>query len=255
MEFNGAEKLGRLGRQTERLAKRFGRSTLLTLQHNAMDPMLHFFGADTHRELEARAYIHGVSGCFTREKLFKAVCEIANEDEKPPKRYLGVYLDAVDFGQINNNYGYSRGNDTLAVTGYALRSIFTSPDSERDAMVAAMGGDEFMALVPLGENMSDINYEYMTLQPIVEGLETRGTIHFDRMRSYLDTHSEAHNTPVYLALNRLLDAGIDNVELRYQAGILDVAGLTDEDVIGQRIDEFANEHSLKGEHTRGATRS
>lgn len=63
------------------------------------------------------------------------------ENNRPPTNAVLAFFDLDAFKQINEEFGYERGDETIRVAGTALRSALPE-----DAFLARWGGDEFVAV-------------------------------------------------------------------------------------------------------------
>ena len=79
---------------------------------------------------------------------------------KPAKKIAILYIDLDGFKSVNDQFGHSVGDRTLALTGNRLLQIVPSVD-----LVARIGGDEFMVLC---NTHVSVDYCYSLAQEIIK---------------------------------------------------------------------------------------
>jgi len=97
---------------------------------------------------------------FSMEKHLDRLMQAANHDEGRSSGKFGlVYVDLDKFKQINDRYGHRTGDLYLqAVTGRMKYQLRTGD------VLARIGGDEFIALVPILRSRSDVEEIAMRLE-------------------------------------------------------------------------------------------
>ena len=84
------------------------------------------------------AFYDSVTGLPNRNLILERISSCL---EKPAKEIAILYIDLDGFKSVNDQYGHSVGDRTLAVTGNRLLQVVPNAD-----LVARIGGDEFMVL-------------------------------------------------------------------------------------------------------------
>jgi len=98
----------------------------------------------THEQtVERLAYYDGLTGLPNRVKLTAVLNrELEIKPESPPSGTL-LYIDMDDLKMVNDSYGHSYGDAMIITAAMHLVSI-----AEPDSLVARVGGDEFIVLIP-----------------------------------------------------------------------------------------------------------
>ena len=84
------------------------------------------------------AFYDGITGLPNRNLILERISAYL---EKPAKKIAILYIDLDGFKSVNDQYGHSVGDRTLALTGNRLMQVVPNAD-----LVARIGGDEFMVL-------------------------------------------------------------------------------------------------------------
>ena len=91
--------------------------------------------------LHYRAHHDPLTGLANRTHFFDA---LATAFDDPTARVGLCYLDLDRFKRVNDTFGHAAGDELLRQAAGRLRSCVTEPDR----LVARMGGDEFVVLIP-----------------------------------------------------------------------------------------------------------
>ena len=93
--------------------------------------------------LIASSTVDGLTGCMTRDVLWRAIADEINRARRLHEPLSCVFLDLDGFKAVNDTDGHLCGDDVLAGVGDSLRATLRSYDT-----IARVGGDEFVLLLP-----------------------------------------------------------------------------------------------------------
>jgi diguanylate cyclase (GGDEF)-like protein len=102
-------------------------------------------------EHRVRAVVDPLTGVLTRAALRSRLDEVAHESQVPGARVSVIAFDIDDFKGINDTHGHAVGDEVLRATGSALRAELHALE-----WGFRLGGDEFLVVVPGGEQEARI---------------------------------------------------------------------------------------------------
>lgn len=145
---------------------------------------LAFNQAKNQIDTEATAETDPLTGAANRKSLGKFIELIQQKLTSPDsklKNALAYYLDVDLFKQINDKLGHSIGDQVLRTI------VTTAQDKIRlDSLVARVGGDEFMIVVPEYDFELDISNDVQKRHQLNQAEEVRKAIN-SSVRSIIDT--------------------------------------------------------------------
>lgn len=95
------------------------------------------------RQVEYLAFHDGLTGLPNRSLFSKLLTQSINNAKRYKRKLAVLFLDLDRFKQINDTLGHDAGDDLLKEVARRLQSCLRESD-----MVARMGGDEFVAILP-----------------------------------------------------------------------------------------------------------
>jgi diguanylate cyclase (GGDEF)-like protein len=94
-------------------------------------------------ELRHNAYHDSVTNLYNRNRFIQMLMELQSDTFDTEDRIFGlIFLDIDNFKNVNDNYGYSSGDQLLQELGSRLKNCLREGDE-----LARIGGDEFVILV------------------------------------------------------------------------------------------------------------
>jgi diguanylate cyclase (GGDEF)-like protein len=94
-------------------------------------------------ELNDLARLDPLTGLYNRRAFYELVNLEAARSKRSHSLYTIAYIDVDNFKQVNDALGHSGGDEVLKEIGAILKHNLRQSD-----MMARMGGDEFVALLP-----------------------------------------------------------------------------------------------------------
>ena len=102
-----------------------------------------FAAAEMYSAVEATAGIDALTGCLNRRALMKLAAHEIARSERSGMPLTVVAIDLDHFKSVNDTYGHAGGDATLCAVVALLQNRLRSVD-----VVARMGGEEFLLLLP-----------------------------------------------------------------------------------------------------------
>lgn len=135
------------------LLGRMSRELALSRRRAAEEQMAHA------RQVEYLAFHDGLTGLPNRSLFSKLLAQSIAYASRYNKRLAVLFLDLDRFKQINDTLGHEAGDDLLKEVAARLKSALRESD-----IVARMGGDEFVAILP---EMEDDSYSTVVAKKIL----------------------------------------------------------------------------------------
>lgn len=135
------------------LLGRMSRELALSRRRAAEEQMAHA------RQVEYLAFHDGLTGLPNRSLFSKLLTQSIAYASRYNKRLAVLFLDLDRFKQINDTLGHEAGDDLLKEVATRLKSALRESD-----IVARMGGDEFVAILP---EMEDDSYSTVVAKKIL----------------------------------------------------------------------------------------
>lgn len=135
------------------LLARMSRELALSRQKAAEEQVAHA------RQVEYLAFHDGLTGLPNRSLFSKLLAQSIAYAGRYNKRLAVLFLDLDRFKQINDTLGHDAGDDLLKEVANRLKSALRESD-----IVARMGGDEFVAILP---EMEDDSYATVVARKIL----------------------------------------------------------------------------------------
>lgn len=135
------------------LLGRMSRELALSRRRAAEEQMAHA------RQVEYLAFHDGLTGLPNRSLFSKLLAQSIAYASRYNKRLAVLFLDLDRFKQINDTLGHEAGDDLLKEVATRLKSALRESD-----IVARMGGDEFVAILP---EMEDDSYSTVVAKKIL----------------------------------------------------------------------------------------
>lgn len=108
---------------------------------------------EKYTEMEEKAIHDQLTGLFNRHYVMKKVPDLIKRAQyKENGKLVGIYFDLDNFKRINDEHSHGDGDLVLKTTGETLKSLFKPTD-----IVARLGGEEFMAILPNVKNEKEGN--------------------------------------------------------------------------------------------------
>jgi diguanylate cyclase (GGDEF)-like protein len=115
-------------------------------------------------KLQWQARHDALTGLPNRRQLLEQIDTIATTSK--PGQLIGLcFADLDEFKEINDRYGHAVGDHVLTIVSERLRDS----SGERDYMVARIGGDEFVIVIPPPAEQADVIW---TAENILSALAT-----------------------------------------------------------------------------------
>ena len=192
------------------------------------------------------ATINQINGCYERGHFFNRLGKVA-EDRSPVSLTLS-WVDIVDFANtINNPFGHTVGDKALAVSGWAIRTYFHNPeDPVSEPLVGSWGGDEFVCVTPCEDALSQDHYlfrESLSYYVHDQTGQNRVRLNLKQLRNNMEATGSQHVMGIYSALRKIVEAGVDGIEYRYETAVADINGGSQ---ARRAVDQFVREYSKKG---------
>lgn len=100
-------------------------------------------GARKRRELERRAYVDALTGCYNRRWLDERLPRLAQRFTRRGAPLSLLVLDVDHFKRFNDDFGHQAGDCVLISIGQTLVDAFRPTD-----MPVRQGGEEYVVLLP-----------------------------------------------------------------------------------------------------------
>lgn len=144
------------------LLGRMSRELALSRRRAAEEQMAHA------RQVEYLAFHDGLTGLPNRSLFSKLLAQSIAYASRYNKRLAVLFLDLDRFKQINDTLGHEAGDDLLKEVATRLKSALRESD-----IVARMGGDEFVAILP---EMEDDSYSTVVAKKILAAVAQSFTL-------------------------------------------------------------------------------
>ncbi len=95
------------------------------------------------RELQVRASIDALTGCFNRSATLELLDLAVHEGPTNGTGLAVIFVDLDDFKSVNDQYGHATGDAILIAATRRMRAGLRSDDH-----VGRLGGDEFLVICP-----------------------------------------------------------------------------------------------------------
>lgn len=100
-----------------------------------------------------------LTGLANRRLLEKRLERLISTAQRDKLNFALLFIDLDGFKHINDNYGHKIGDQFLQIAAQRLQDTFA-----QSAMVARIGGDEFVVLVPHLSNTNTVDHIVLQLQ-------------------------------------------------------------------------------------------
>ena len=121
--------------------------SVTTQQHRLTQERKDYFAIQHHRvqleQAQVLAATDPLTGLYNRRKFFSLGTYELGRARRLNKPLSVLAIDVDDFKQFNDTYGHQVGDDVLRMVAHAFQSSL-----RQDDILARIGGDEFMALLP-----------------------------------------------------------------------------------------------------------
>jgi diguanylate cyclase (GGDEF)-like protein/PAS domain S-box-containing protein len=109
--------------------------------------------AELRKELERRATVDELTGCFNRAAIRGELDRILRRHAADSPGTAIVYLDLDDFKAVNDTYGHEAGDKLLTSVVSRLNSVLRVGD-----VIGRLGGDEFIVVLPHIDDIDHANH-------------------------------------------------------------------------------------------------
>jgi diguanylate cyclase (GGDEF)-like protein len=144
---------------------------LVMLAHCLLIMSVWFAAAEMYSAVEATAGIDALTGCLNRRALMKLAAHEVARSERSGLPLTVAVLDLDHFKLVNDTYGHATGDAVLCALVEVLQNRLRSVD-----VVARMGGEEFLLLLPDTDAISGAKV-VDGLRQAVEGMQVESEGH------------------------------------------------------------------------------